>query len=211
METRFLIHARKNTSYSIIDPCGNDGTIEIDYQTDFVQYPANTNCGVLYDEIWGAIPGIIFEVFQDTVLVDSIITGEYGDFVTALEPMEYTITAFGFYNVIQLQEDYNDYSILFSDCVEKPNIYLYPETEISLDVNITFPQKGRVNKSIPEFPAQWQGMKVTPDGKIDGQYDYLFYETEQLALFSNKAGWVVAREGVGKFFKIQYEANRIYR
>ncbi len=47
METRFLIQARKNSSYSIIDPCGNTGTIEIDYQTDFVQYPADTNCGVL--------------------------------------------------------------------------------------------------------------------------------------------------------------------
>ncbi len=154
-----------------------------------------------YDEFWGSISGIIFEVFQDTVLVDSITTGEYGDFVTDLEPAEYTIAAFGFYNVIQLQEGYHDYSISFSDCVEKPNIYLYPETEISLDVNITFPQKGRVSRSIPEFPAQWQGMKVTPDGKIDGQYDYLFYETEQLALFSPNKGWVIARKELEKFFR----------
>jgi hypothetical protein len=201
METRFLIHARKNVSYSSIDPCGNSGTIEIDYQTDFVEYPANTNCGVLYDMIWGSIPGVIFEVFQDTVLIDTITTGAYGDFVTDLEPAEYTILAMGFYNVIQLQEGYYDYSILFSECAEKPNIYLYPETEINLDVNITFPKEGRVSKSIPEFPAQWKNLKIKPDGKINDKYDYLFYETEQLAQFSPVKGWVIARKELENFFR----------
>ncbi|MFC1887203.1 hypothetical protein ACFLYK_00165 [Candidatus Cloacimonadota bacterium] len=201
METRFLIHARKNSSFSIIDPCGDNGTIEIDYQTDFVQYPANTNCGVLYDMVWGSIPGIIFEVFLDTVLVDSITTGEFGDFVTDLEPAEYTLVAMGFYNVIQLQEGYHDYSILFSECVEKPNIYLYPETEISLDVNITFPQKGRVSTSIPEFPAEWKDLKITPDGRIYDKYDYLYYETEQQPLFTPGKGWIIARKELESFFR----------
>jgi len=201
METRFLVSARKDDSYSIIASMRDSESLNIDYQIDFVLHPPNTTCGVIYDMSWGIIPNITFEVFQDSVLIDSITTGGHGEFTTDLEPGEYTLVANEFYNVIHLEEGYNDYGIWFSDCVEKPNIYLYPETEILLDVDISFPENGKVIKSIPDFPDQWKGLKITPDGKINNKYDYLFYETEQLALFPAEKGWIVAQNDLEAFFR----------
>lgn len=73
--------------------------------------------------------------------------------------------------------------------VKKPAIYLYPEktTSVKVDLNI----KGTITESIPKYETGWDVM-VTPDGKINGKYDYLFYEAqldEKVKLPDE--GWIV--------------------
>lgn len=73
--------------------------------------------------------------------------------------------------------------------VKKPAIYLYPEKPTGVKVNLNI--KGTITDSIPEYKTGWE-VRVTPDGKIDGKYDYLFYEAqleETVKLLDE--GWIV--------------------
>ena len=72
----------------------------------------------------------------------------------------------------------------------KPNIYLYPTTAADVAVTLGFPQGGAVTVSDPPYGSGWH-VHVTPDGMIDGQHGFLFYEANIPQKLSLDAGWVV--------------------
>jgi hypothetical protein len=82
----------------------------------------------------------------------------------------------------------------------KPNIYIYPTSTINLCVHINFPKGGSVTKSIPDYNKGWC-VKITPDGLIDGQYSYLFYESAQPKLLQHDNGWCIAKANLKSFFE----------
>ena len=84
--------------------------------------------------------------------------------------------------------------------VRKPNIYFYPEETIELDVNVVFPHGGLITTSIPDYNNGWH-ITVEPSGIIDGQYEFLFYETSQPNYGQYEAGWIVAQEQLEDFFR----------
>lgn len=85
--------------------------------------------------------------------------------------------------------------------VYKPNIYIYPINNINLCVEISFPMGGKIVESIPTYLEQWC-VNIDTTGKIDDQYDYLFYESKQPNIFQYKKGWCVARNDINSFFEI---------
>ncbi|MDF3027319.1 MAG: hypothetical protein K0S23_1626 [Fluviicola sp.] len=63
--------------------------------------------------------------------------------------------------------------------VKKPVIYLYPEKDTELSVQLK--PKGNLTFSYPEYSGGWRGT-AHPDGSIDisgTRYPYLFWESEQ--------------------------------
>jgi hypothetical protein len=93
----------------------------------------------------------------------------------------------------------------------KPNIYIYPEKEISLKVSIAFPKGGSVDKSIPEYNDGWY-VKVDSTGKIDNTYGYLFYESTQPDGWQHKSGWLIEKDSLKDFFQenmVAYGFNAI--
>jgi PKD repeat protein len=84
--------------------------------------------------------------------------------------------------------------------VGKPNIYLYPESIIQLQLSISFPQGGKIDKSIPEHGNGWNVI-IESDGLIDRQHDYLFYESTQPDNFQNEEGWSIAQVDLLEFFE----------
>ncbi len=84
--------------------------------------------------------------------------------------------------------------------VEKPNIYLYPVTDIDLSLYLEFSIGGRVVKSIPEYGDGWQ-IHVQIGGKIDNQYNFLFYEAIQPDVWQQNQGWCIVKESVAEFFQ----------
>lgn len=84
--------------------------------------------------------------------------------------------------------------------VRKPNIYLYPEERTRLDVSLSFPHGGQVVKSEPSYPEEWKNIRVTPDGRIDNEYSYLFYEAMLPDHWQYSEGRVVRREHLPLFF-----------
>jgi len=89
-----------------------------------------------------------------------------------------------------------------NECVAvgKPNIYLYPEENLQLQVKINFPQGGQIDESVPEYSSGWD-VFVDTTGRIDRRYDYLFYESTQLNSFQDAQGWCVPQDGLDHFFR----------
>lgn len=83
--------------------------------------------------------------------------------------------------------------------VYKPNIYIYPEKEIYLNITLDFPKGGKVIVSIPEYGNGWD-ITVDGNGKINNEYDYLFYESSQPDVWQLEKGWIINRENLHDFF-----------
>lgn len=84
--------------------------------------------------------------------------------------------------------------------VKKPALYLYPEKEQIVKVKLA--PKGDITKAIPPYKGEWI-VKVTPSGKINNQYDYLFYEVRLEKPYPlTNTGWVVPYYELSKWFDI---------
>jgi len=81
----------------------------------------------------------------------------------------------------------------------KPNIYIYPENTIDLCVSLNFPKGGKVVTSVPEYNNEWC-VAVEPSGKINGNYDFLFYESIQPNIWQKEAGWIIPQNELSNFF-----------
>ncbi len=159
----------------------------------------------MYQRGFGYVHDAHFSVWKDSVFVDSLFTDSLGRFETTLEPDSFSLRT-SWPDVPEIEfiliEGYGDYFIQFYYIyVDKPNIYLYPENPIELDVSILFPQTGEVVSSIPEYPDNWKNIKVEPDGTIDGQYGFLFYESKQPNFVQRTKGWVVECKDLEVFFR----------
>ena len=84
--------------------------------------------------------------------------------------------------------------------IEKPNIYIYPSQEMNLSVELEFPKGGEIVKSIPEYKDGWK-ISVDIDGRINGEYGFLFYESNQPVIWQTEAGWIIKREKLKAFFE----------
>ncbi|WP_430406596.1 hypothetical protein [Fluviicola sp.] len=82
--------------------------------------------------------------------------------------------------------------------VKKPVIYLYPESDTELSVQLK--TKGDLTFSYPDYSKGWKGT-AHPDGSIDidgTHYPYLFWESEQRfnSFDSRLGGFVINRKNV---------------
>jgi len=201
----FFTMGRKNQSYSLFNYVESFDTLRIDYQQDFDEIDENLNCGTMYDPYDGYVKNARFSVWLDSVFVDSLFTDSLGRFETIIEPDSFSLkTSMPDIPAIEfvLLEGYADYFVpYYYVYVDKPNIYLYPENTIELDVSIEFPQTGEVVTSIPQYPEKWKNITVEPDGTINGQYRYLFYESKQPNFVQRKNGWIVECDNLEDFFR----------
>lgn len=157
------------------------------------------------------------KVYKDNSLVGCFKTDGNGRFVIDLPDGDYTF-AFkdqdGSYYDEEITE-YNENVTVNSNYVElrvpaeaqmeKPNIYLYPEETVYLDITLDFPQGGHVTTSIPEYGTGWN-VRVESDGTIDGKYGYLFYESQNPDVFQYRNGWTVENGDLEEFFRINLSA-----
>lgn len=81
----------------------------------------------------------------------------------------------------------------------KPNIYIYPTENVQLSVNLSFPLGGNILTSIPEHNTGWN-ISVEPNGKIDNEYTYLFYESSQPSVWQTETGWQLQKTELTQFF-----------
>ncbi len=84
--------------------------------------------------------------------------------------------------------------------IKKPNIYIYPNEKIHLDIQLTFPNGGKIIESIPYYENGWE-IEVIPSGLINNQYQYLFYEAQIPNLLQKESGWIIKGINLGSFFK----------
>ena len=84
---------------------------------------------------------------------------------------------------------------LDEDVCYKPVIYLYPESETEISVNLTL--NGKFSCTYPEYNNGWK-VTASPDGTLkdkDGQtYNYLYWEGEMYADYDLSKGFCVKGE-----------------
>lgn len=97
--------------------------------------------------------------------------------------------------------DYQDFSFLESIQVLAPNIYLYPDTTTTIDVSLNFPIGGHVTESSPPYGHGWTVM-VSPEGIIDNEFDYLFYEASLPPNLSTDYGWLLNADNLENEFRV---------
>ena len=71
---------------------------------------------------------------------------------------------------------------------------------MNLDVNINFPHGGEVTTSIPEYDSNWNNLDIDPTGKINNEFTFLFYESQNPDLCQYQEGWVIAQQNLENFF-----------
>ncbi len=94
--------------------------------------------------------------------------------------------------------------IEFGPILKKPNIYLYPESDLYLSVRIRFPLGGEITQSDPEYYGGWD-IFVDTEGMINHQYSYLFYECDIPDVFQRTEGWIIEQNDLTEFFQSNME------
>ena len=80
---------------------------------------------------------------------------------------------------------------------KKPAVYLYPVEKMNVIVKVEI--NGCLTKTDPPYNEGWN-VYATPEGLIDGKYDYLFYESNLNKLELPDEGWVVEFKDIEKWF-----------
>lgn len=93
------------------------------------------------------------------------------------------------------KDTYTDTLFLTSMAVEKPAIYIYPETDRQFQVQLICKNGTKITKSIPEYNEGWD-VFVEKSGRIDGKYDYLFYETAISIALELFLGWCISQKNL---------------
>jgi hypothetical protein len=88
------------------------------------------------------------------------------------------------------QTDYYELSYLDEVLARAPNLYLYPESDMMVSIEIEFPQNGKIIESTPAYNDGWY-VHATPEGLIDNKYDYLFYEAALPVPLNHEYGWLI--------------------
>jgi len=81
--------------------------------------------------------------------------------------------------------------------LKKPAIYLYPESEQKVTVSLKI--NGKMTRSIPEYREGWH-VVASHDGRIDGRYDYLFYENTLHRVVLPDSGWIKKGSDMAAWF-----------
>ncbi|PIP12010.1 MAG: hypothetical protein COT45_03020 [bacterium (Candidatus Stahlbacteria) CG08_land_8_20_14_0_20_40_26] len=84
--------------------------------------------------------------------------------------------------------------------VRKPNIYLYPRERGFINVRLLSSPGNSITKSEPLYDNDWR-VYTEPSGRINGEYDYLFYEATLGNTPTQSNGWCVAYKELWDFFK----------
>lgn len=94
------------------------------------------------------------------------------------------------------------YYLMYDRCNEdnagvyKPNIYIYPNETMTVDVSFKYP--GGLTKTIPDYSGRWSVL-ADPDGMLhDGvnDWEYLFYECiTDISDMELSEGYVISPEG----------------
>ncbi|MCK5809313.1 hypothetical protein KAH37_10040 [bacterium] len=214
---KFIVLASQDGFYTKMYPCDEGETITV--SLDKVTTTLNT--GVAFE--FGDHDGFGYLdnhtlIFDPSLSCDTDENGRYiiqlnstVDSVQAEPEGEYTYVNPGNESEMQAYEKeyssvavdatkkYQDFLIPAYMPVYKPNIYLYPKKTIDLDVILSFPLGGHVTVSSPKYGDGWH-VTVEPDGTINNDYTFLFYESVVPDRFQRKRGWVVADSDLETFF-----------
>ncbi len=196
---KYFIYAEADGFYTDLYFCSKGGTITVDL--DAVPELANSITGVLFN-----VPAYGRDEYyaSDTVVLTGpdrslmTMTDEQGRYGVGNLPLGTYILTDGFslspmFYVQQVNNASTDYmtAIFYEPTLDRaPYIYLYPETQTDISVELGLVPGGQIVESEPPYNNGWN-VNVTPDGTIDKTFEYLYYESLQPVPLDYRHGWVL--------------------
>jgi hypothetical protein len=211
----YSVIAEREGFYTNLYHCNYGDTLFIDLDA----VVADKFCGVIfevyeYGNMYYTLSNVLINVYEDAIKNNSFTTDNNGRFAIDIENGQYTFsinpdTSHPICEDLQIDDasDYKDLYAYYNVFVKKPNIYIYPKESTILDVSLEFPQGGKIVKSIPEYGDGWKNLTVEPNGMINDQYEFLFYESKQQDYCQYYNGWVIKRENLSTFFNDNMKAT----
>ncbi len=201
----YIVWAKKADYYTQFAQESYLDTLMINASGGFTPVIPGEVCGTIYTTSHVPFTNYEFYILQDSVVVDSITTSSNGYFNIDIDFGNYQVCEADFFDPEYFEEFnidsfYDDYIVIGVSYEEKPNIYIYPEEQMDLDVNIIFPHGGEVTASIPNYKGGWKNLSIEFSGKINNEFTYLFYESSNPDLCQYKEGWLIAQKDLENFF-----------
>jgi len=195
----YYIYAEADGYYTELYSCTRGNSIDVDLDA--------------VPDLPGSVTGVIFATqgfFADCYYADQniLVTGPDGETATITTDAQgryglgdvptgtYTLSwsmdgeTFSFDVVNTAGTDYQDLSFREPMQMAAPNLYLYPPDTTTVEVKLGFPIGGHVTESEPRYRDGWK-VRVDPDGWIDDEYGYLFYETSVPQRATTDKGWLL--------------------
>ncbi len=197
---QYFIYAEADGFYTELYYCSKGGEINVDL--DAVASLANSITGVIFRapvdarDMYYANDTIVLTGPNDISLLT--MTDDQGRYGVGNLPLGTCVLASSYsfspeFYIEQINTAATDYlSIIFYEPTldRAPYIYLYPETQRDITVRLGLLPGGEIVASEPPYNHGWN-VNVTPDGRINNSYDYLFYESLQSIPLSYQKGWVI--------------------
>jgi len=201
----YIIWAKKADYYTQYTLGYSLDTLQINASGGFTPVISGEVCGAIYSTRHAPFRDDEFVILQDSVIVDTFTTSSNGYFNIDISFGSYQIClrenlSPQYYTDFIIDSFYDDYFAVREICPEKPNIYIYPKEKMNLDVSIIFPHGGQVTTSIPVYGDGWENLSIEPSGKINNEFPFLFYESQNPDFCQYEEGWVVAQEDLEDFF-----------
>lgn len=206
---QYYIYAVTDGFYTEIYKCQKGDTISVDL--DAVPQVSNSLTGVIFavqpffaDCYFADQPIAVSVPGGTSITTKTDAQGRYG--VADLSVGDYIIhfayqgVPYSFVVSNTSGTDYREISFIEPNVAYAPDIYLYPEITSQIQVVVDFPEGGKIIESEPPYNSGWD-VSVTPEGIIDGQYDYLFYEAEMTNKLNHQYGWLLNGENLENEFR----------
>ena len=201
----YIVWAKKADYYTQYTQGSYLDTLLINASSGFTPVVPGEICGTIFTTNHNPVPNVEYYILQDSVIVDSFATSSNGFFNIDIPFGNHQICLSDFFDPQYFEEFnidsfYDDYIIVGVSYEEKPNIYIYPEEQIILEVNVNFPHGGNVTNSIPDYGNGWKNLRVESSGKINNEFTYLFYESQNPDFCQYEEGWFIAQQDLESFF-----------
>ncbi|MCP4704328.1 MAG: hypothetical protein GY865_06940 [candidate division Zixibacteria bacterium] len=196
---KYFIYAEADGFYTELYYCNKGGSITVDL--DAIPELENSITGVLFyapansrDEYYAG-DTIVLTGPNKSLITMTDSQGRYGvgnlDLGTYILTDGYSLMP-AFY-IQQINNAVTDYmsALFYEPTLDRaPYIYLYPETQTDISVELGLVPGGEIVESEPPYNNGWN-VNVTPDGTIDNNYEFLYYESLQPVPLDYRFGWVL--------------------
>lgn len=195
----YYVYAEADGFYTELYTCTKGDTIDVDL--DAVPDAPDSIAGVIFatqsffaDCYYADRSISVTGTNGETATITTDAQGRYG--LGNVPAGTYTLSwtmdgeSFSFDIVNTAGTDYQDLSFAEPMQMAAPNLYLYPPETITVDVSLGFPVGGHVTVSEPPYEDGWR-VQVDPQGWIDNEHGYLFYETSVPQRATTDEGWLL--------------------
>ena len=159
----------------------------------------------VYDMLYENLGDLYFKINRKYYLGEHLNMWGDDPYTHIDPPSNYPDSVIGAYYTAAHSSEYDKfYGLSFESAKEKPVIYLYPEEQTDVSVQVNFPLGGEFTCTYPEYGNGWN-VTAMPDGTLydmnGDEYYCLYWEGKSRDVMDDSKGFCVAGKDTAKFLR----------